>query len=113
MIDMTGIEMNTRGVIGLVIAIILPIVVGLVTKQSWSPGLKAVILLFLTAITQALVSWQDTADGEVFHWQPVVWSIGLSFVVSVAVHFGLWKPTGASEAAQNTGVHDEPVTRTR
>lgn len=104
-------EMNTRGMVAFVLAFVLPLVVGLVTKQSWNPGAKAVLLLFLTAVVQFLVAWQDTSDGETFRWQAVVWSIGLSFVMSVAVHFGLWKPTGATDAVADAGIKDQPTLR--
>jgi hypothetical protein len=97
-------EMNTRGLIALAIQFVIPLLVGLVTKQSWSPGLKAVLLLAFTAITQFLVAWSDS--GDTFRWQTVAYSIGIGFVVSVAVHFGLWRPVGAADAVADSGVKD-------
>lgn len=102
-------EMNTRGLIALAIQFLIPLLVGLVTKQSWSPALKAVLLLFFTAVTQFLVAWSDS--DEAFRWQAVAYSIGIGFVISVASHFGLWKPTGATEATQSSLVADPPSAR--
>lgn len=104
--DGLNFEPNGRGVLALVISFVLPLVVGLVTKQSMSAGLKAVLLLVFQAIAQFLVAWQDSFDGEPFKWQAVAMSVGVGFVMSVAVHFGLWRPTGATEAAQNSVVKD-------
>jgi hypothetical protein len=104
-------EPNGRGILALVITFVLPLVVGLVTKQSFSPALKAVLLLLFQAVAQFLIAWQDSFDGEPFKWQAVALSVGVGFVMSVAVHFGLWKPTGATEAVQSTLVADPPTAR--
>jgi hypothetical protein len=93
--------------ISLLLSFVLPLVVGLVTKASWSGGLKAVLLLALQAITQFLVSWQAADAGHLpFDWRGWLLAVGLGFVVSVASHFGLWKPTGVAASAQATGVAD-------
>ena len=102
-------DMNTRGLVALALQFLLPLVVGLLTKQSWRPGLKAVLLLALTAVTQFLVQLQDFLsgpDGSRFDWQSVAYAVLIGFVVSVATHFGLWKPTGAAATAQMSLVND-------
>lgn len=103
-------EMNTRGVVALALQFLLPLLVGLLTKQSWPPALKAVLLLALTAVGQFLVALQDylttPGDATTFAWQALLYNMIIGFVVSVAVHFGLWKPTGVSATAQMSLVND-------
>ena len=102
-------EMNTRGIVQLLLQFLLPLLVGLLTKQSWPSGTKAILLLALTAVSQFLVQVQDYLsgpDGSVFNWQSVLYATVIGFAISVATHFGLWKPTGASDTAQMTLVND-------
>lgn len=102
-------EMNSRGIVQLVLQFLLPLLVGLLTKQSWPSSHKAILLLALTAVGQFLVQLQDSlggGDGSRFDWQSVAYAIVIGFVISVASHFGLWKPTGASATAQMTLVND-------
>lgn len=102
-------EMNTRGLVALALQFLLPLLVGLLTKAGWPTRTKAILLLALTAVTQFLVQLQDSlsgADGSRFDWQSVAYAIMIGFVVSVASHFGLWKPTGATLVAQMTLVND-------
>jgi hypothetical protein len=102
-------EMNSRGLVALALQFLLPLLVGLLTKQSWPSGTKAILLLLLTAVTQFLVQLQDFLagpDGSRFDWQSIAYAVLIGFVVSVATHFGLWKPTGAAATAQMTLVND-------
>lgn len=102
-------EMNTRGIVALALQFLLPLLVGLLTKRSWPSSMKAILLLALTAVAQFLVQLQDFwagPDGSRFDWQSVAYAVLLGFVVSVATHFGLWQPTGATRVAQMTLVND-------
>lgn len=103
-------ELNTRGLVALALQFLLPLLVGLVTKQSWGSGPKAILLLALSGVTEFLVQLQDYvaghAPGEVFSWQTVAYATLIGFIVSVASHYGLWKPTGAAEVAQASAVKD-------
>lgn len=96
---------DLAGMLALVIQFVLPLIVGIVTKRGWRAGVKAVLLLFLTAVNQLLTAWLDAVNSHVaLDWKTVVWSIAVGFVISVAIHFGLWRPTGAADAAQDAGV---------
>jgi hypothetical protein len=101
-------EMNGRGLLALVIQFALPLLVGLLTKQSWPAGLKAVLLLLLTAVAQFCVQLQDhlSSPDTAFDLRSILYATAIGFVVSVAVHFGLWRPTGAADAAGRTLVAD-------
>lgn len=75
--------------------------VAVVTRASASPGVKAVALLALTAVTQFVSSWIDNFDN--FDWKVYGLNIVVGFVVAVASYLGLWKPTGTAEAASRVG----------
>jgi uncharacterized membrane protein YhiD involved in acid resistance len=89
----------------LAVTLLLPILVGLVTKASWSSGLKAVLLLAFSAAT-AIISNLLAVDG-VTDVGPMVTAVISTFVIAVASHFGFWKPTEVSAKAQNVLVKDD------
>lgn len=77
--------------LALVISVFLPMVVALVTRQTAEGWKKAVLLLFLAAITGTLTQIQSA--GGVFEWKDALVKTIVSFVVAVGVHFGLLKPS--------------------
>lgn len=82
-------------VFALVTGIVLPLLVGLVTKYDASPRLKALLLALLAGVSGALASLNSSApvlSGE------TLTQIGISWVTAVLVYFGFWKPTGTSES---------------
>lgn len=96
-------------VLNLVVTVLLPLIVGLVTKQSWSAGAKAVLLLVLAAITGVASEALDAATSSTpYDLQVSVIAAVQALVIAIAVHFGLWKPVGATEVVQNAGVSDGP-----
>jgi len=87
--------------LGLLVSVVLPVLVGLVTTRVTHAGVKAVLLLALTAVNGFLV--------ELAGPHPDGWDLGsavvltlVSFGTAVLSHFGLWKPTGISGKAQDT-----------
>lgn len=99
---MNGITLTADYWYGLLIAFVLPVLVGLVTTRVTSAGRKAVLLLALTAVESFLVELAASGPG---------WDVGdaavltlVNFVMAVAAHFGLWKPTGVSRRAQDAFV---------
>lgn len=102
----TGIVFSFSGwqVVGLLVSIVLPIIVGLVTKVTTSPGTKAVLLAALAAITglgsQALAA--HSSGGNYDLGQGLLLAV-TAFVVAVSMHFGFWKPTGVAGGAQTIG----------
>ena len=94
---------DTAGILALVVQVFLPLIIGLVTKSSTPAGVKAVLLLALTAVTQFFTAWyQGSGSGEVFAWRLVAWNGAIGFGLSVITHFGLWRPTGATGVAQRS-----------
>lgn len=87
--------------LGLLVTVILPMLVGLVTTKVASAAVKATLLLGLTALNGFLVELSNHPHGYSLGTAVVLWLI--SFAISVAMHFGLYKPTGASATAQAFG----------
>lgn len=91
----------------LLVTVLLPVMVGLVTKASTSSSVKAVLLAVLSAVTgvaSALIQANDA--GKSVDLYPLALSAVSVFVVAVATHYGLWKPTEVSATAQSMLVKD-------
>lgn len=88
--------------VGLTVSLGLPLLVGLVTTRMTSGGLKATVLLLLSAVNGFLVEYQGREDGYVLG-DAILLTL-VSFVISVAMHFGLLKPTGVAAKAQAVGI---------
>jgi hypothetical protein len=104
-----NVNLNSAYWLGLAISVVLPVLVGLVTTRVTSAGVKAVLLLALTAANGFLV--------ELAGPHPDGWSLGtaivltlVSFGTAVLSHFGLWKPTGVSGRAQDSLITAGPRT---
>ncbi|PPF39990.1 hypothetical protein [Pseudoclavibacter sp. AY1H1] len=96
-------------ILQLVIGSLLPILVGLVTKASWSGGVKGVLLAalsFATSIASSLLNSAET--GTPYDIGQGILLGFATFVTAVAVHYGILKGSGISAAAQASGVHDGP-----
>lgn len=86
--------------LGLLISVVLPVLVGLVTKRVTHSGVKAVLLLALSTLNGFLVEFAHPGpDYDV--GTAVVLSL-VAFGTGVLAHFGLWKPTGVSTKAQES-----------
>lgn len=92
-------------VVQLLIAFVLPVLVGLVTTRVTSPAVKAWLLAGLSLITSLLVELaRALASGTTYDLGVALLAALPAFVVSVASHYGLWKPTGVADKAQAIGV---------
>ncbi|KAB1647910.1 hypothetical protein F8O04_12220 [Pseudoclavibacter endophyticus] len=88
----------------LIIGVVLPLVVGLVTKHSTSSGLKALLLAGLALVSSLLTEILNAAQTDRPYDVGQGLLIGLvTFVTAVGVHYGLLKPTGATDAVQAVG----------
>jgi len=85
--------------VSLLIGTILPILVAAVTKWSTQSWIKATLLLGLSGVTGLLTEWIGNPQ---INWVVAGVLALQTFVIGVALHFGLWKPTGASEAVANS-----------
>lgn len=89
-------------VVQLLLAVIMPILVGLVTTRVTAGGTKAWLLAGLTLLTSMLTQLGQAIANNV----PFDIGLGLlaaipAFAISVATYYGLWKPTGVGVAAQD------------
>jgi hypothetical protein len=99
-----GFTLDPATVVQLLVAFVLPILVGLVTTRVTSAAAKAWLLAALTLVTSLLVELGRTiASSGVFDVGVALLAALPAFVVSVATHYGLWKPTGVSGVAQDVG----------
>ena len=97
--------LDPLAVVQLLIAFILPVLVGLVTTRVTSGAIKAWMLAGLSLITALLVELaRALTAGETYDLGIALLTALPAFVVSVATHYGLWKPTGVSDRAQQVGV---------
>ncbi len=91
-------------IIGLLVSTILPLIVGLVTKYQTRPGVRAVLLAGLAALTGLLTELGQALTSQTTYNLGTGLLLALTaFLVAVGFHFGLLKPTGAADAAIAVG----------
>lgn len=101
-------DLNVWQVVQLVVAVILPVVVGLVTTKVTNSNVKAVLLLVVSALTAFLTELLASVNAGVpFDAATALLATLTTFIIGVALHYGLWRPTGVSEKAQSIGRHVE------
>jgi hypothetical protein len=84
----------------LLVSVLLPILVGLVTTKVTSANVKALALLALSLVTSLVSAWiLAVQSGTAFDLWAALYTFGAVFLIAVASHFGLWKPTGVAAAA--------------
>lgn len=98
---MISFSLDPAQVIGLLVAVVLPVVVGLITTSKIGPGWKAAILAFLAALTGLLTEVGNALQQHAPYnlGQGILFALA-AFIVATAMHFGLYKPSGISERAQ-------------
>lgn len=101
---MIAFTLDTALIIQLLVSTVLPLLVGLVTKTVTSPGAKAVLLAGLSLVTSLLVELgASVAAGTSYDLGQGLLLALPTFLIAVGLHYGLWKPVGAAEAAQAVG----------
>jgi hypothetical protein len=81
-------------VIAMISGVLIPILVALLTKLRASSKLKAMANAILCAVSGAL----STVIPGAFSWKPFAVAALSTWAVSVATYYGLWKPTGVTQA---------------
>ena len=88
-------------VIQMLVSTVLPLLVGLVTKTVTRSGVKAILLAGLALITSLLTELgQALSNGVPYDLGQGLLLAIPTFLIAVGLHYGLWKPTGASAKAQ-------------
>lgn len=89
-------------VIQIVLAVLLPILVGLVTTRVTAGSTKAWLLAGLTLVTSVVTQiGVAIANNVAFDLGLALLATIPAFAISVATYYGLWKPTGVGQAAQD------------
>lgn len=92
-------ELSLASLIQVLVQLVLPLLVAVVTKAEASARVKSLLLAGLTAVNGFAVGFLESSD-----WKVLAANTLIGFAVSVATLYGLWKPTGAAEAAAKIGV---------
>lgn len=87
-------QLNTVAISTLV-SLFVPLLVSVVTKQSASDGLKAVVNMVMVALT-AVVTLAVTPGFSEITLSLVINTFVLSLVASITAYKGVWKPTGVA-----------------
>jgi hypothetical protein len=94
-------------VLSLCASTVFPLLVGLVTKRSTDPGVRAVLLALLAVLSQLLIELAEALqNGTEYNLGTALVLSLVSFLVAVGTHYGLLKPTGLSDKAQAALVYD-------
>jgi len=89
-------------VVQLILAVFLPIGVGLVTTRVTSGAKKAWLLAGLSLLTSLLTQFSAALASQTpFDVGLALLAVIPAFAISVATYYGLWKPTGIGQAAQD------------
>lgn len=83
--------------LALLTGVLVPLLVGLLTKVNASSGVKAFFNLGLTALGAALA----TSNQVGFSWKPFAINFGVAWAVSVGSYYGFYKPTGTADKIAN------------
>lgn len=95
-------SLDPATVIQLVLTVVMPIAVGLVTTRTTSSSVKTWLLAGLTLVTSLVTQLGAAVAGNVpFDLGVALLSVIPAFAISVAMYYGLWKPTGIGGAAQD------------
>lgn len=85
------------------VQVFVPLLVGLVTKKSTDPTLKAVLLLFLSSVNGFLTEF---ISSDNFRLDQAILSALVLWIVGIATHLGFLRPTGLADKAQSALVKD-------
>lgn len=88
---------SDMGLLALLTGVIVPLLVGLLTKLNASSNVKAFANLGLTALGAALA----TVNEVDFDWKIFAVNFGVAWAVSIGSYYGFYKPTGTAEKVAN------------
>lgn len=97
-------------VVQIVLAVLLPLLVGLVTTKVTSGAVKAWLLAGLTLLTSLFAELARAMEAGANYDLGVALLAAIpAFATSVALHYGLWKPSTISGKVQSIGVKSRSV----
>lgn len=99
-------SLDTSSLVMILVSVIAPLVVALVTKASWSPATRSVVLLAISACVGFANGFLAAPPGMTWDWKVALVNTLISFVIAVATYFGLWKSTPLPAALLDRGIKD-------
>ena len=97
-------EPNLRGLLSFFLAVLLPVVVGFVTRPSTPAKYKGLALLGLAAVKSVVEAFLAGDPG--FNLATTVYTVVLNFGIAVLIHYGLYRHTRTAVVVQHSGVKD-------
>lgn len=97
-------EPSLAGILSLILTIVLPLVVGLLTRPSTPAHVKGLVLLFVAAVKSVIEAF--LAGGPDFNLATTIYTVGLNFGIAVVMYFGLLRGSPPQVHAQNSLVKD-------
>lgn len=85
-------------VIALISGLLIPLLVGVVTRLSATAGLKSMVLLFLTTVSQVINTLYVPDHG--WQWELFVWNFVIAFLTAVGTYLGIYKNVGVTDTIQ-------------
>lgn len=90
--------------LNLLLAVVFPVLVGLVTTKVTSSTLKAVLLATISlasGVISALLA--AVLSGAPFDLVAALLTGLAAWIIAIATHLGFWKPSGVTETVQAIG----------
>lgn len=99
-----ALTLDVPQLLNLLLAVVFPVLVGLVTTKVTSSTVKAALLATIS-LASGLVSGLLAAvlAGVPFDLIGALLTGGAAWVIALATHLGFWKPTGVTEVVQSVG----------
>ena len=95
---------DAAAVAQLLLAVVLPLLVGIVTTRVTSAAAKSWLLAALTLTTSMTVELaRSLSDGTTYDIGVGLLTAIPAFTISVAMHYGVWKPSEISGKLQDFG----------
>lgn len=97
-------SLDVPQLLNLLLAVVFPVLVGLVTTKVTSSTVKAVLLATIS-LASGLVSGLLAAvlAGVPFDLVGALLTGLAAWIIALATHLGFWKPTGVTEKVQAVG----------
>lgn len=92
------------------IAVLLPLLVGLITNRMTQSSAKVLLLAGLTTVTsllgEAVRAWQA---GEAYDLGTALFTLFMALALAWGAYTNVWKPTGAAVRVQEVGMSPEKI----
>jgi hypothetical protein len=95
-------------VVTIILGTLIPLVTGILTKATLSPGIKGIITVVLNAVAAA-VTTAVVADGSAVFSNQALLTFALGLVASTAAYYNVWNPNKLTsnpdgKLAPNSGI---------